>query len=30
VQSGIVRRFTARAAGSPGLPQGNPEEPRGS
>lgn len=30
VQSGLARRVAARAAGSPGLPQGNPEEPRGS
>jgi len=29
VQSGIARRLAARAAGSSGLPQGDPEEPRG-
>jgi 2-phospho-L-lactate guanylyltransferase len=29
VQSGIARRVAARAAGSPGPPEGNPEEPRG-
>ena len=30
VQSDLARRVAARPEGSPGLPQGNPEKPRGS